>query len=277
MPLLGEGALDGLSDEALRLRHFAQEIARRKRARKGADAPISIKSVRGDPLSMSILEKNVPWRDVSAKSSVPGMLTAEERSYYRYIGAFFSGAGEVVELGPWLGQSTCQLVQGLNENPKFAGRKVHVYDDFVWRDGWMRKWLQGTDIAPPENHASFMPLFEAQTRSFADKIQASRGKLSDYDGNELLDPVRWDGGPIEMIFVDCGRTLEVNEAWWKIFSGHFIRDRTIIVMQDWQNFKRVPELFWENTKLFSERKTQEMKLVHEICDGAIGTFLYTGE
>src|SRR5439155_13855185 len=68
---------------------------------------------------------------------IPGMISREERRYYQYIGKFYSGQGEIVELGPWLGCSTFYILSGLAKNPNFAAKHLHVYDDFVWRASWM--------------------------------------------------------------------------------------------------------------------------------------------
>ena len=43
--------------------------------------------------------------------------------------------------------------------------------------------------------------------------------ISPYDGNENLLKLAWNGRPIEMVYVDCGRTREVNKAWHSIMSG----------------------------------------------------------
>lgn len=97
---------------------------------------------------------------------VPSMLTRDEMRYYHYITSFYAGLGDVVEIGPWIGSSTYNIVGGLCNNPAFGeGRRLYVYDDFVWRKSWMDKWLVGTDIAPLEDHAFFLPLFRDQTKN----------------------------------------------------------------------------------------------------------------
>ena len=229
-------------------------------------------------LTRSILEKHPPWAELTLNHCrIPGMLPDAEKRYYGYITSFYSGLGAVVELGPWFGLSTHYLVKGLLQNPNAKGRKMHVYDDFTWRSAWMNKWLAGTEIPAPENHASFQELFFEQVSDILDHIIVARRKLSDYDGNETLPTIEWTGDPIELIIVDCGRTLAVNEAWWAIFSGSFIKNRTIIVMEDWQTCKSVPERFWENTKLFTDSKLPQLDLIHELRAAGIATFLYRGE
>lgn len=79
-----------------------------------------------------------------------------------------------------------------------------------------------------------------------------------------------------MLVVDCGRSLAVNDAWWTIYSSRFVPDKTLIIMQDWQNHKRVSEVYLENTKIFTHSKGQQLDLIHEVKNAGIATFLYRG-
>ena len=141
----------------------------------------------------------------------------------------------------------------------------------------MDKWLKDTNIPLPTNHSSFQDLFEERLGSLIKYLAVMRRKVADYDGNELLPLVEWNDGPIELIIIDCGRPLAVNEGWWQVFSSSFIKDRTLIIMQDWQNHKAVPEMFWENTKIFTDSKAHEIEMIHEVKDAGIATFLYRGK
>src|SRR5262245_32545769 len=86
-----------------------------------------------EALRSSILLPEPPWAGVEAsRCDIPGMLRDQERQYYEYIGRFFSGTGEVVEIGSWLGCSTHHIVHGLLGNPRFASRRLWVFDAFIW-------------------------------------------------------------------------------------------------------------------------------------------------
>jgi hypothetical protein len=78
-----------------------------------------------------------------------------------------------------------------------------------------------------------------------------------------------------MIIVDCGRTIKANQGWYDIFSGSFIPDKTLIVMQDWRVHRERPRLAFNQTLEFTLMNPR-MELVHEISDGGIATFLYRG-
>lgn len=271
--------LEGLADELLRMRIISHELVRQRQARKQPDPSQTIRSFDDLVLQKSVLEKQPVWQLLDIPTChIPGMLTDAEKQYYLYISKFYSGNGEVVELGPWLGQSSFYLLRGLRENPGFAQRKLQVFDDFVWRSAWMNRWLSGTEISSPENHASFEQLFVTQMAEDMQFIEHARRKIADYDGNEALERIHWPGErKISLIVVDCGRMLSVNQAWWDVFSPSFIAGETLIVMQDWQHFKTVPELYWENTKIFTDALADQLELVHEVAHAGIGTFLYLGK
>lgn len=272
------GAVTFIADEFLRLRHRLHEIVRQRGARANPAITPTIKTEGGKTLARSILEKESPWLSMNLPDCpVPGMLTKSEKQYYTYLMPFYSGKGEVVEIGCWLGQSTWFLFNALEKNPNFGDKKLHVFDDFTWRASAMDKWLKGLDLQAPEDRGSFLPLFEEQMKDFADRLEVKQRKISDYRGNEHLETISWSGEPIEIIVIDCGRLLEVNDAWWKVFEPSFIPDTTLIVMQDWQNYKRVPELFWENMKIFTDSKLEKLDLIHEVAYGATATFVYRGE
>jgi len=266
-------------DELLRLRIRAQENLRQRQARQSPSLTQSINSHDGQRLTLSILQKDAPWLGISAPpTTIPGMLTTSEKQYYLYITQFYQGVGSVVELGPWLGLSTHYIVEGLRKNPHFSNRKMSVFDDFVWRASWMQKWLEGTAISAPANYESFQPLFTQQTQAIAEYVDVKRKKITDYDGNQALPKIAWpQTEKIELIIIDCGRSLAVNEGWWDIFSPSFIAHKTLIVMQDWQNHKCVPEVFWENTKIFTDSKQSQIELIHEVSDAGIATFLFHGQ
>ena len=63
------------------------------------------------------------------------MVTREECRYLHWLtSSHWRGEGHVVEMGPWLGGSTISLAMGMIDNPRRDGWKLHVYDNFVWRE-----------------------------------------------------------------------------------------------------------------------------------------------
>ncbi|MEK7801724.1 MAG: hypothetical protein AAB276_04650, partial [Pseudomonadota bacterium] len=158
-------------------------------------------------LKVSIAEDSPPWSHISSEeSNIPGMISEEERKYYTYIGQFYSGKGEVVELGPWLGCSTYFIIKGLKNNPFFSDKKLNVYDDFVWRADWMNDRVQESERL--SNGQSFQFLFEKYSAPFKGHMVVERRKISSLWDNADLPLLLWNGNPIEIIYVDCGRTFE---------------------------------------------------------------------
>jgi hypothetical protein len=216
-----------------------------------------------------------PWWEIALPpSEIPGMITEEERRYYEWIGRWYTGAGAVIELGPWFGRSTTHIVSGLGEPPAFAGHRLQVYDDFVWRSSWMDEYYAEADR--PANGASFQAIFERFAAPIADRIDVHRARIVSHGDNDHVAPLTWSGGPIEIAYIDCGRTFEVNEAWYALLEPSFLENRTLLVMQDWQLWKEQPPQEYNQTKIFTDSKGPALDLIHELAHGAIGTFLYRG-
>lgn len=231
-------------------------------------------SSRRTPMLTWIMEDRAPWRDLRIDPiAMPGMISDEETQYYEYIGTFYEGKGETIELGPWLGKSTRHIIRGLKKNPSFDNRTLHVFDDFIWRSSWMDRHVT-EDLRPP-NHADFRPIFEQFVQDILPNLTIARARIADDDGNEHLPRIEWHNGPIEIMYVDCGRTMQVNEAWFEIFSPSFIPDLTLLIMQDWRTHRERPRMPYNETLWFTNAHP-EMELIHEVKDGWIATFLYRG-
>jgi hypothetical protein len=205
------------------------------------------------------------------------MITWEEARYYYWLGQFYSGAGETVELGPWLGLSTFFIVRGLTRSERFLGKRLHVFDAFIW-NAYMDKWYPDADR--PRDGESFLPLFEryARAASISESLVVSQRSIFESNMIGELPRLSWSGGRIEFLYVDCGFTFVGNEAWWRILSPHFIPGKTIVAMQDWQSFKFPHQPLNEEheTKQFTDSKGGSLQLIHELRHGSIGTFLFVG-
>lgn len=222
-----------------------------------------------------IMNERAPWRAVQAESvSIPGMLSAEEVLYYNYIGRFYSGVGAVIELGPWLGLSTSHIIRGLATNPHFEGRKLYVFDDFVWRSDWMDQHVSSDERRA--HHSDFQDLFEKHVAAIRDRLIVTKAKITDYDGNENRARIDWHNGPIEIMYIDCGRNIQANQGWYDAFSKSFIPGVTLLIMQDWRTHRTRPRKWFNQTKIFTDNLVNHLRLIHEVCNGDIATFLFDG-
>lgn len=241
------------------------------RIRKIKHSGRAISSRRDKLLRKSVRDDKAPWLGASVEPiTMPGMITDEEAQYYEYVGTMFEGFGTAMELGPWLGKSTKHIIRGLQMNHQFSG-PLFVFDDFTWRSSWMDPHTPA-DLRRA-NHANFRDLFESFVKDIKSDLQIQTAKIVDYEGNEHLPKIAWSGQPIEIMYVDCGRTFEVNEEWYKIFSGNFIPDVTLLVLQDWGTHRERPRLPYNQMLLFT-KSHPELELIHEVSEGHLATFLY---
>jgi len=236
----------------------------------------NIKSFDGkSELQISVMSPCAPWLSLTPRQfQIPAMISTEEAQYYSYIGTFFEGIGCAVELGPWLGASTQYIVRSLASNPNFAGKRLHVIDDFIWRAAWMNGYVADDEKLP--DHASFRHLFDRYTGEIRHLLSVQQAKLTNYDGNENLEQFRWGEDAIEFLYVDCGRTITANDAWYKYLRRAFIPGRTLLMMQDWRTHRERPRKWFNQTLLFTESKGNELELLHEVRDGGLASFLFVG-
>jgi hypothetical protein len=228
-----------------------------------------------EALPVSIAESPAPWSRIEpGPCPIPGMINREEKQYYLYLGRYYQGRGAVVELGPWLGCSTFYIVEGLKPNPRFAGRPVMVYDDFVWRADWMDEYVPADQRLP--DGADFQPLFDRYTGPIREHVRAGKRRIAPLPDNAGIPELQWDGGPVEIMYIDCGRTFEANEAWYRLFSPGFLPGVTLLVMEDWRTHLQVPSPWYNQTRSFTESKGRALQLIHEVSEGCLATFLYRG-
>jgi len=220
-----------------------------------------------------IQSKDSPWIGFPHRSdiSLPEMLTDEEVSYLAWLTSEqIRGDFSLVEIGPWLGFSTRLLTYGKNQ--RF---KVTTIDDFIWRKSWMDSYVN------PEfrldNGASFLEQFKTLNSDYLEYIEIIERRLNVYDGNEKIPQLQSFDLPdlIDVLFVDCGRTLEVNETWWAIMEPKLIPNQTLVVMQDWRLWREIPFKFYNQTLFFTEAHSENLQLIHEVSDGGLAAFIYT--
>src|SRR5437016_12760146 len=84
----------------------------------------------------------------SEREWLRGMTTPEEQAYFEeYARSIYTGAGEIVDLGCWLGSTTMSLARGLADNPSTEARrkKFHAFDRFLC-DAGMDSSVRLTDL-----------------------------------------------------------------------------------------------------------------------------------
>jgi hypothetical protein len=203
-----------------------------------------------------------PWRSFSVTwinerisrptNLIPGMLYPETKQYYKWLGKNYSGYGEVIELGCWLGSSTACLLEGLSSSDNFRGHKLNVFDSFTW-EKWMDTYVldMGLPIGPFASGESFLNTFMRNCIRWNQLLDVNVCQIHypRQKKKQRLSKLKWDGGPIELLVNDFSHDDWVTREIWKIFSPSFIPGRTIIVYNQYANKNAVALRQFISTKL----------------------------
>lgn len=165
-----------------------------------------------------------PWTEVEINpevESVPNMLSAEEAQYLIWVAQQrYEGWGAILDLGPWLGGSSAALAEGLKRQGSTA--TVQCFDLFEWRPHYMER-SSPRGLVQGQN---FMPAFLEETRNYSDWIEAQQ--------MDLLQG-RWDGGPIEILFVDAAKSWTLLTAIHRVFGPFLEPGRSRVIHQDFRH------------------------------------------
>lgn len=159
-------------------------------------------------------------------SELLGMTSGTEQAYIANYGKdLYTGKGEIVDLGSWLGSTTIPLTNGLLKNPKFraSGRKVFAYDLFIWFD-WMASSVAGTDLAGRYSEGdNFVDEFRRRIAPVADSIEVREGDLK---------AIGWSGEQIEFLLVDAMKGWDLAASITKDFYPSLIEGESLVFHQD---------------------------------------------
>jgi hypothetical protein len=163
-------------------------------------------------------------------SELVGMTTGTEQSWLENYGAKrYSGNGEVVDLGCWLGSTTIPLVRGLLTNPSFAGtdRKVYAFDLFEWSD-WMNESTAGTELwGKYAEGDDFVGEFENRIADYASRVDVWKGDLC---------TIGWDSGSIELLLVDAMKGWDLANAIVRDFYPSLVPSESLVFHQDFAHY-----------------------------------------
>ncbi|MEX0331249.1 MAG: class I SAM-dependent methyltransferase [Puniceicoccaceae bacterium] len=176
---------------------------------------------------MSLTEsiKDRPWRNLPFtdiyKRAKRSLLTGQERQMCYWLSReWYSGEGAIVDLGSFLGSSTVAFAAGLAEREDGLGH-VHAYDLFeVSRDQETQRFLN------KKEGDSFLEDFQSTIAGFEDKISVNAGDIKQFP---------WEGGPIEIFFVDLAKSWEMNEYIIQAFYPYLIPGKSILIHEDFGN------------------------------------------
>ncbi len=176
---------------------------------------------------------------------IRAMLSEEEKQYLTWLTAEkFEGWGAVVDLGPWLGSSSAALAEGLKR--RGMNTKISSFDLFRWEPDYMEA------VAPKglKEGDDFLSLFMREIGDYAGWIDVRKQDLMQYS---------WNGGPIEILFVDAAKTWDLTNAIFRGFGRQLVPGRSRVVLQDFRHHTThwLPLIFDSRPDLWKEVESVE--------------------
>lgn len=190
-----------------------------------------------------------PWLDYDIRlpSSLPSMISPEEQAYLYWLGRdAWTGRGEALEIGPWLGGSTWCLAGGMMENPRRdPASRLHVVDTFRWREFMSQR--APLPLAPGESfrerfernvadrrnvlvvHEAVLPEDSTGDIQFTTPQRAHEEQLPIFSGEEL-------DGEITVAFVDGAKSWRSIAHLFRLLSPRVVPGETLLVLQDFQDW-----------------------------------------
>jgi hypothetical protein len=221
------------------------------------------------------------WRTVRFNyPGIPTMISEEERRYLYWLAStVWTGEGHIVEIGPWLGGSTVCLAAGMRENFSGGKKRLHVFDNFIWKD-----FMGKRAPLPLKDGDSFQSYFLENISPYEDLIVSYRLSLPDdsvSSDKEIMakrdiNPdtsriLKWDiQEPVEILFIDGAKSWNGLVFLLNEFSAYFIPGKTLIVCQDYKYWGT----YW--VPLILEMLSDHLELLHNLTHNTV-TFRLTSK
>jgi hypothetical protein len=156
---------------------------------------------------------------------LPGMTTLNERRVVYEAARQLSGAGEIVDLGCWLGSLTASMAMGVTRRSiAGAAPRIHAFDSFSWESSYMdHVWRDKIALPPPRDGETFLPAFKLVTHAWANLIT-----IHDID----LMQTRWDSGPIDLLSIDAMKWPDAARRIIAEFFPPLVAGRSLVFQQD---------------------------------------------
>ena len=206
-----------------------------------------------------------PWLKMGLNAKevnpIPSMISDDEVLYLRWLAQeWYTGAGQIVDAGPLLGGSTVSLASGLLGNSRVHEKKkrLHSYDLFKYFSDFTDRALVKENLNDGD---SVLPIFLANTSKYREMIEVYPGDIQHHF---------WNNKPIEILFIDCAKSWEINNHITREFFGSLTPGRSIVVHQDYFHYA-CP---WIHIQM--EFFSKYFSVVHAPLGGSLG-FLLTDE
>lgn len=161
-----------------------------------------------------------------------GMTSAPEQDFLQdYAQNEYSGKGEIIDLGCWLGSATISVAQGLEKNLKVTvkDKRIHAYDLFIWEPSHnMDASVKGTSLEGKYKEGdSFLDEFVHRISPWSHLIEL-------YPGDVVK--IGWNQRPIEYLFVDAMKSWELTKSIFLNFYPHLIPMTSLVHYNDFAHF-----------------------------------------
>lgn len=169
----------------------------------------------------ALRSREVPW----SCANVPTMLIPDELRLLHYlVDECYTGEGAIVDAGCFLGGSTLALADGLRRNlqrrRRVEEKLIHTYDRFEIEDYTIDQFFSGSAQAGE----SFRPLFDRNIAPYATLVEVHAGDVCSWP---------WQGGPIEILFIDIAKHWTVCDwVTWQFFP-RLIPGKSLVIQQDY--------------------------------------------
>ena len=159
------------------------------------------------------------------------MTTQLEQAYlYWYAQNKYSGKGEIVDLGSWLGSASVSLAKGLKGSGivKMKDNRIHAYDIFIW-ESWMDKEVKNTPL-----EGKYKP-GDSFIDEYTKRISYWRDLIKVYPGD--LKQIGWDKKyAIELLFNDASKSWDLTNSIIQDFYPSLIPGVSIYIEQDFAHY-----------------------------------------
>jgi hypothetical protein len=160
-----------------------------------------------------------------------GMTTKWEQAYLvEFSQNQYTGEGEIVDLGCWMGAMSICAARGLanNKRVKDKSKRIHAYDLFVWSSSRDEHFGVIWQTEKPEDGGSFLNEFLARTQSWETFIQPHVGDLSE---------IGWDQSKkIEVLHNDASKSWSAMNGIISNFYPALIPGISIVIEQDFAHY-----------------------------------------
>jgi hypothetical protein len=191
--------------------------------------------------------------------TVDGLIEpAEQRYLYWLTSEMYTEEGAIVELGSWFGRSAISLGAGLRD----SGRSTPLYcfDRFRWNPAFAPS-ITIADVQLPDG-GDFMPYFLANVEPVYPQVVATK---------TTIDDLEWDGGPIEILFIDAPKTFADLTKTFFAFGTNLTVGRSLMILQDFFFTPAYP------VSLTVAMMADSVRLVHTVAGASTAAFVLEEE